>query len=206
MSCTALIRSFIYPFILTVAVTSQAMSSQWQEPAPDFQFKDADIRMVIEKVGKMTRKNFIVDPNVRGKVSITNASEVTVQQAYDAFLAALAINGYSVLDAGPYTVIRGSRNTQRDNIPVFVNKKPPNKYRMYTMIYSFKHILAEEVATTLRILPSKDGELTPFAQTNQIILTDFGPNLNRVWTLFQALDVPATHAKGKFRRKKKRAK
>lgn len=167
-------------------------TAQWQEKAKDFKFKETEIIKVVEKVGKMTRQNFILDPKVRGKITILPSEETTVQQAYEAFLAALSMNGYGVLDGGAYKIIRATRNIQRDNTPVYVDQLPPLKYEMVTLVYTFKHAQARDVVKQIRILPSKDGELTPFPPKNQIIMTDFAPNLHRVWKILQEIDKPTS--------------
>lgn len=178
--------------ILIMAATSTSAAND--ELVKDFVFKNADIQTVVDRIAVLTHKNFIIDPSVRGKITITNNQAVTVPQAYEAFLAALALNSFATSEMGSYTVIRPARNTQRDGIPTVVDQRPPNTYQMMTLIMTLKYQSVEEVSKNLRILPSKDGELTPDPHLNRIIITDFGTNLNRVWVLLKELDQSAKQA------------
>ncbi len=175
--------------LLIMAATTTAAGND--ELVKDFVFKNADILTVVDKIAALTHKNFIIDPSVRGKITITNHKAITVPQAYEAFLAALALNSFATSDMGAYTVIRPARNSQRDGIPTVVDQRPPDTYQMMTLIMTLKYQSVEEVSKNIRILPSKDGELTPDTHLNRIIITDFGTNLNRVWTILKELDQSA---------------
>src|SRR5690606_21966286 len=59
----------------------------------NFDLQDQDIRNVVKLISKWTGKNFILDQKVRGKITILGPSQVTLQEAYQAFLSALSANG-----------------------------------------------------------------------------------------------------------------
>lgn len=155
-----------------------------------FDFPNAEITDVIKAISELTGKNFIIDPGVRGKITIVAPSRISVAEAYRAFLSALATNGFTVVPSGKFLKVKTSRNAQRDSIETFSGDYFPNSDQMITRIIHLKHISAEQVNRDLRILPSKDGEMSVYPPTNSIILSDYGSNIERVMRIISQLDVP----------------
>ena len=156
-----------------------------------FDYPNAEITDVVKAISQLTKKNFIIDPNVRGKVSIVAPTQITVAEAYKAFLSALAIHGFTVVPSGKFLKIKSARNAQRDSIETYSGAYFPNSDIMITRIVHLKHISADEVnKRLLRIMPSKDGEFTTYEPTNSIIITDYGTNVDRMMKILNQLDRP----------------
>ena len=155
-----------------------------------FDYPNAEITDVIKAISQLTGKNFIIDPGVRGKISIIAPSQISVAEAYKAFLSALAINGFTIVPSGKFLKVKSARNAQRDSIETYAGQYYPNADLMITRIIHLKHISAEEVNKRLRILPSKDGEMTPYEPTNSLIISDYGANIERIMKIINDLDKP----------------
>lgn len=155
-----------------------------------FDYPNAEITDLVKAISQLTGKNFIIDPGVRGKISIVAPTQITVAEAYKAFLSALAINGFTVVPSGKFLKIKSARNAQRDSIETYSGNYYPNSDLMITRIIHLKHISAEEVNKRLRILPSKDGEMTPYEPTNSVIISDYGANIERIMKIINELDRP----------------
>lgn len=160
------------------------------ETIESFDFPNVEITDLIKTIGELTGKNFIIDPGVRGKITIVAPSKITVAEAYKAFLSALAINGFTVVPSGSFLKVKSARNAQRDNIETYSGSYYPNSDQMITRIIHLKHISASQVNRDLRILPSKDGEMNIYEPTNSIIISDYGSNIDRVMKIISQLDVP----------------
>jgi general secretion pathway protein D len=180
---------------LAQASVDEINDKNFPELIDSFDYNNAELTDVIKAIGELTGKNFIIDPGVRGKITIIAPTKITVAEAYKAFLSALAINGYTVVASGGFYKIKSSRNAQRDNIETYSGSYFPNSDQMITRIIHLKHISAEQVSRELRILNSKDGEVTPFNSTNSIILSDYGSNVERVMKIIGQLDVPGFEEK-----------
>ncbi|MEN0058558.1 MAG: type II secretion system secretin GspD [Bdellovibrio sp.] len=165
-------------------------NQNFPETIESFDFPNVEITDIIKAIGELTGKNFIIDPGVRGKITIIAPSKITVAEAYKAFLSALAINGFTVVPSGGFLKVKSARNAQRDNIDTFSGAYYPNSDQMITRIIHLKHISAAQVNRDLRILPSKDGEMVIYEPTNSIIISDFGTNIDRVMKIISQLDVP----------------
>jgi general secretion pathway protein D len=164
--------------------------ANFPETIESFDFPNADIQDIVKAISELTGKNFIIDNGLRGKITIIAPSKITVAEAYKAFLSALAINGYAIVPQGKFLKIRSARNAQRDSIETYSGAYYPNSDTMITRIIHLKHIQAEAVNRDLRILSSKDGEMSVYPPTNSIILSDYGSNIDRVMKIINQLDVP----------------
>jgi general secretion pathway protein D len=165
-------------------------NQNFPETIESFDFPNADIQDIVKAISELTGKNFIIDQGVRGKITIIAPSKLTVAEAYKAFLSALAINGYAIVPSGSFLKIRSARNAQRDSIETYSGAYFPNSDQMITRIIHLKHISADLVNRDLRILTSKDGEMSIYAPTNSIIISDYGANIERVMKIINQLDVP----------------
>ncbi|MFZ4403863.1 MAG: type II secretion system secretin GspD [Pseudobdellovibrionaceae bacterium] len=165
-------------------------NAKFPETIDSFDFPNVEITDIAKAISELTGKNFIVDPGVRGKITIIAPSKITVAEAYKAFLSALAINGYTVVPSGGFLKIKSARNAQRDSIETYSGAYYPTSDQMITKIIHLKHILADQVNRDLRILTSKDGDMAVYPATNSIILSDFGSNIDRVMKILNQLDVP----------------
>lgn len=152
-------------------------------------FNNEEITKVIENYSKVSGQKFILDPGVRGKVSIFVQEEVGLEEAFNHLSSALAINGFAISKQGDTMVVKAGRNIQRDYIETTTKLPTMKPERMATWIYTFKNVSAENVNRDLRILPSKDGEMSVNADTNQIIFSDWTSNLNRIADLLKEIDV-----------------
>lgn len=165
-------------------------SENFPETIESFDFPNVEITDVIKAISELTGKNFIIDSTVRGKITILAPSKITVAEAYKAFLSALAINGFTVVPSGGFLKIRNARSAQRDNIDTYSGAYYPNSDQMITKIIHLKHITADTVQKDLRLLTSSYGEMSAFGQTNSLIISDFGANIDRVMKIINQLDVP----------------
>lgn len=172
------------------ALPEDITSDNFPETIESFDFPNVEITDIIKAISELTGKNFIIDNTVRGKITILAPSKITVAEAYKAFLSALAINGFTVVPSGGFLKIRNARSAQRDNIDTYSGAYYPNSDQMITKIIHLKHITADTVQKDLRLLTSSYGEMSAFGQTNSLIISDFGANIDRVMKIINQLDVP----------------
>src|ERR1022692_4608515 len=99
-----------------------------------FDYPNADVADVIKAISELTGKNFIVDPQVRGKITIIAPSRITVAEAYKAFLSALAINSFTVVPSGKFLKIIPGRQAPKDSIEIYSGAYTPNTDQMITRI------------------------------------------------------------------------
>jgi general secretion pathway protein D len=163
-------------------------SSAQAEEKMKMYFNNEELVKIIEIYSKASGQKFVVDAAVRGHVSIFIQEPISIEEAFNQLSSALAVNGYAISKQGDTMLIKTARNIQRDLIEVSTEKPTLKPERMFTWIYTAKNIAAESINRDLRILTSKDGEMSILANNNQVIITDWASNLNRIAELLKQVD------------------
>ena len=154
-----------------------------------FDYPDTSIEDLVHVISKMTGKNFILDPKVRGKISIIGPTRVTVQDAYFAFLTALEMNNLTIVPVGKYLKIVTSRNAIKSPIPVYSGNYSPSTSNYITRLYPLKFINAETVRREFASLVTPAGKMIAYDPTNTLIITDTGANIQRIIKILELLDI-----------------
>lgn len=153
-------------------------------------FDNEEITKIIESYSKASDQTFIIDPSVRGKITILNPDSVELPEAFNQLSSALALNGFGISKQENTYIVRPARNIQRDLIEVTTEVPSLKPERMVSWVITLKNISAKNVVREIRSLPSRDGEINLSGQTNQIIITDWTSNLNKISELLKQLDKP----------------
>lgn len=161
------------------------------QPTSSFSFQNEDIAKAIEVYARLAGVKVIIDPNVRGRITIMNPRPVTAPQAFEDLSLALSLEGFGFSKVSDTLVLRAARNLQRSLIEVRTTLPPVKPERMITYILKLKHLSAVGVNRDMRTLLSKDGELVPHTNSNSLIISDWTSNIQRVHALLTELDVPA---------------
>lgn len=165
--------------------------SNFAEVIESFDFPNADITDVIKAISELTGKNFIIDPGISGKITIIAPTKITVAEAYKAFLSALAIRGLAVVPGDGFYKIRQATAAKKDGIDTYSGSYYPRADQFISRIIHLKHISAEKVNTALKnLVSSPAGEIIPYTDTNSVIITDYGSNIDRIQRVLSSLDVP----------------
>ncbi len=161
-------------------------------------YNSEEITKIIEAYAKASDQTFIIDPGVRGKVSIFNSESVEIAEAFNQLSSALAVHGYAITKQENTFVVRSARSAQRDLIEVATEVPALKPERMVSWVITLKNISAKNILKEMRNLPSRDGEMNLSSQSNQIVFTDWAGNLNRVSELLKQLDKPVDPKLQKF--------
>lgn len=148
-----------------------------------------EITKLLQDYSKVSGQRFIIDSTVRGKISILNPSELSLEEAFNQISEALALNGFAIIKNDDVMTVRNARSAQRDNIEVSdtLPKAKPN--RMMTWVINLKHASAMDIQRSLRLLTSSYGEISASVSTNQLVISDWSYNLQRVAEIIKRVDV-----------------
>ena len=161
----------------------------------NFDLPDKEIKDVVTLISKWTGKNFILDSKVRGKITIIGPSQVTLQEAYQAFLSALDANGLTTVQAGKFIRIIESAEARRSPVKTYAGDYAPKDDQFITRIFQLKYINSDEVQREFRDLTTRQGKLFAYEPTNSIIITDTGSNIERIKEILGVLDVKGFETK-----------
>jgi general secretion pathway protein D len=160
-------------------------------------FKDVDLRQIIDLMSDLTNQNYLVDEKVRGKVTIISPRPVSTEEAYNIFLSILEVQGFTVVPQGAIHKIIPSREVKENPLPTSVDgadRMSPDRDSFITQLIPLKYADANEIRGLLSALVSKESSLLAYGPTNTLILTEVQSNISRLMKIIRALDVQAPAA------------
>ena len=87
-----LLQAIMFALLLPLASLAQAQEETWR-----LNLKDADIRAFVTQVADITGYSFVVDPRVKGKVTVLSSAPMNKDEIYDLFLAVLNVHGFTAI-------------------------------------------------------------------------------------------------------------
>ncbi len=160
-----------------------------KETVTDFNFPDADIMDIAKTLGKLTGKNFILEKDVKGKITVITNGPIKVADAWRAFLTALDINNLALIPSGNFIRIARARDAREKQLKIYSGEQSPDSDALITKVFQLKYINAEEVARAFHQFIPPAARIFPYEQTNTIIVTDTGSNIAKLTKILDLLDV-----------------
>lgn len=155
-----------------------------------FNFPNADIKDVTDHMQQLTGINLILDKDVKGKVSITTFTPITVGDAWKAYLAALNMAGYTLVKAGAFYKIINARDVRYVPTAIYTGAYTPETEAHIMKVMTLKYVDASEISRNFRPFMSRYGRVIDLKQTNTIIISDTGANIARLVKLIKFIDIP----------------
>ncbi len=150
--------------------------------------KDADIQALIATVSEITGKNFILGPNVQGKVTVISAKPMKPDEIYDVFLSVLRVHGYAAITQGSMIKIVPEAMAQQDGSAALNGDREHSTDELITQIVPVKHVSANELIQILRPLMPQGGQLIAHAPSNSLVISDRAGNVARLVNIIQRID------------------
>lgn len=150
-------------------------------------FKEADINTVIETVSETTGRNFIVDPRVKGKVTVISAQPMDSDGLYQTFLSILEVHGFAAIPFGDTTKIV-PQNDAKQLGREFDSESYSDD--LVTRAIVIQHVAAAQLVPILRPLLPQYGHLAAYTPSNILIISDRQANVSRILELVRRIDRP----------------
>lgn len=150
--------------------------------------KDADINALIGTVAEVTGKNFIVDPRVKGKVTVISSRAMNADEVYQVFLSILKVHGFAVVPSGEVMKIVPDVSAKQDSIPNVSDETPGRGDEMVTRVIQVDNVAAAQLVPILRPLVPQQGHLAAYPQTNVLIISDRAENVARLVDIIRRVD------------------
>ncbi len=160
-------------------------------------FVNAEIAEVARAIAVMTGRNLVVDPRVKGSVNMVSDKPVSTSAAYDQFLSAVRLQGYTVVEtAGIYKLVPEADAKLQSNTLIGAGKvsdaSSASQLRgnqIATQVFPLSYENANNMASVLRPLLGAGSSITINASNNSLIITDYADNLQRAAKLIASQDV-----------------
>jgi len=151
-------------------------------------FSDADLTAVVNSVSQITGKNFIIDPRVKGKVTVISSKPLNENEVYNVFLSILQVHGFSTVPTKNAIKIIPDAAAKQDSAPVVNTVSRKDGDQLVTKVILIKNVNATQLVPILRPLVAQQGHLAAYAETNVLIVSDRASNIYRISTIIDKID------------------
>lgn len=171
------------PLPLPAQISPIPESGNQQSERWTINLKDADIREFIDQIAEITGETFVVDPRVKGQVSVISRTPLSLSEVYQLFLSVMSTHGFSVI----------TQDTQARIVPNAEAKAEggggrPAANRLETRLIQVQHGPASELIPLIRPLLPQFGHLAAVPSANALIISDRSANIARIEDLVRQLD------------------
>ena len=172
--------------LATLLVLSVLPLAKAQEPTITPNYRDADIRQIIEAVGEVTGRNFIVDPRITAKVTMLSSTPMSPDAFYEAFLSILQVNGYVAMQTGDIVKIVPDASSRQ--YPGLLSTSGAASDDIVTQVVQVQNVGAAQLVPILRPLIPQYGHLAAHPGSNMLIISDRAANLDRMLRIIRRID------------------
>lgn len=178
-----IIKTLSILFVVLVSMTSFAKDEQtWK-----VNLKDADIKAFISQVANITGYSFVIDPRVKGKVTIISDTSMGKREVYEMFQSVLNVHGFTAIPAGGIIKVMQQNNSKQEGgMPIGLGKRKSEQ--LITQVIQIKDTPALDLVPILRPMVAKYGHLAGVKSANALIVTDHASNVRRLEKIIERLD------------------
>ncbi|MES3040489.1 MAG: type II secretion system secretin GspD [Pseudomonadota bacterium] len=159
----------------------------WAEKTWKINLKDADISVLVNEMAEITGKNFVVDPRVKGNVSVISSRAMSSAELYELFLSVLSINGFAAVPNGPVIKILPDTNARQAGVRVDVAGIGTGE-TLVTRVIMLQQASANELLAALRPMMPQFAHMAAVPGANALIISDRANNADAMEAVIRELD------------------
>ena len=152
-------------------------------------FVDADIQSVISALSRFLGRNFLMDPRVKGQITLVSDGEIPSATAYDMLGAALRMRGFTIVDVGKVSRVVPVADAKLQGGSV--NATAP-KGGIGTRTFRLAYENADALVPVLKPMIAPESSIVAYAANNTLIITDYIDNLERIARIIESIDTPSS--------------
>lgn len=189
-------------YLAGLLVAAMFTTSVIAEESAQINLRDVDMPTLIETVSRITGKNFVVDPRVKGKVTVITNSDMDADELYETFLSILQVHGFSAVPSGANLIkVVPSNQAKQQPVPVIgeeeerqsikgtkKRRKKRNADELITRVIRVEHVPAAMLVPILRPLVPSTGQLQAYGPSNTILISDRAANIERLVKVIKRMD------------------
>ncbi|MGO1254730.1 MAG: secretin N-terminal domain-containing protein, partial [Alcaligenes aquatilis] len=155
-------------------------------------FVDAELDGVVAALARFTGQNFIVDPRVKGQLTLVSEVPVDARTAYEMLLSALRMQGFAVLRNGKVSrVVPETEARQQGGAVRAAGAGASGSGELETRVFTLRYENATALVPVLRPMISPNNPINAYPSNNTLVVTDYGDNLDRIAQVIAGVDTPA---------------
>ena len=171
---------------------SAAAAQRFKGEPVTLNFVNADIEAVSRAMAAILRQQFVVDPRVKGAMTLYSEEPLLPREAYLNYLAALRGLGFTVVEVGGLFKVVPEADAKLQSGTVSVGEVSRRGDQVITQIYRLTHENANNLVPVLRPLISPNNTINANPGNNTLVITDYADNLQRIGKIIAAMDTPAS--------------
>mgnify|MGYP003635747218 CR=1 FL=1 len=183
--CVILI-SLLSPFAIAAGDPADPVFDDNEELT--LNFKGADIHALIATVSELTGRNFVVDPRVKGTVTVVSSAPTRRDALYDVFLSILKVHGFTAIVSGDVTKIVPDVNAKMEAGQVAGGSLNSPGDEVVTVVVPLEHVQAVNLVPILRPLLPQQAHLAAQPDSNMLVVADSAANVERLLRVVRRLD------------------
>ena len=149
---------------------------------------NADIQAFISAIAELTGKNFVIDPRVKGQVTVVSSAPTDPESLYEVFLSVLKVNGFAAVPSGKVIKIVPDLNARQEGSSEVVGNNPQRSERIVTAVIPTTYVNAAELVPVLRPLLPQEAHLAATARSDALVVADSSANVSRIMRIVRELD------------------
>ena len=176
------------PSLVAIALLLAAPSAPAQvAPVADVvvNMRGVEIADVAEQISRITGRTLVLDPAVKGQVTVTSAEPLSPQGAWDLFQSVLRVHGFAAVKSGRAWRIIPQANAIRDTGGAASRASGQD---VVTRLIRLRNVPSESVARVLRPIVATFGNVESLTSPNAVVVTDYADNIRRVESIVRSLD------------------
>jgi general secretion pathway protein D len=155
-------------------------------------FVNADIEGVTRAFAAMIGRAIVVDPRVKGTITVYSEQPQSIRQAWQSYQSALRGLGFSVVESGGLLKVVPEADAKLQTGTVSVGEVGAKGDQVITQIFSLRHENPNNLVPILRPLISANNTINANPASNSLVITDYAGNLERIGRIIAALDLPSS--------------
>lgn len=183
---------FVLPALALAAMAVEPLAAQTAPPPAQEATADVVINMrgveiadVADQISRITGRTLILDPAVKGVVTVTSATPLTPAGVWELFQSVLRANGFAAVRSGrAWRVVPAANAVREGSVPA----RGASGQELVTRMIRLSNVPSAEVARVVRPLIATFGSVEPLTAPNAIVVTDYADNVRRVEAIARQLD------------------
>ncbi len=172
---------------LLLALAGPAVAAKTPAKTWKVNLKDADISALVTEVAEITGRNFIVDPRVKGTITVISSKALSAGEVYELFLGVLSVNGFAAIPSGNAVKLVPDVNAKQFALRVD-DKGQARGEELVTRVVMLENSNATELVPVLRPMMPQFAHLAAVQAANALILSDHANNIDALVNIIRQFD------------------
>src|SRR5258706_1082694 len=155
-------------------------------------FVGTDLEATVRAIAQFTGRQFVIDPRVKGTITLVTERPVNKQQAYEQLLSAMRLQGFTIVESpapgGVARILPEADAKLQGGRVIAPPQTPPRGDQIVTQVFQLQYESATNLVPVLRPLIAPNNTISAYPANNTLVITDYADNLRRVAEIINAVD------------------